>query len=59
MLNYRGDRTARLIANIVMTVLSVCALLPFLLLVGASFTEEKAAVLNGFSIIPSQFGLGA
>lgn len=59
MLNYRGDRTARLIANIVMTVLSVCALLPFLLLVGASFTEEKAAVLNGFSIIPSQFGLVA
>lgn len=35
-----------------------CAAFPAALW-AASFTEEKAAVLNGFSIIPSQFGLGA
>jgi len=58
-MNYKGDKQLQLIAHIVMVFLSACALFPFLLLVGASFTEEKAAILNGFSIIPSKLGFGA
>lgn len=58
-MNYKGDKQLRLIGHIVMIILAVCSLFPFLLLVGASFTEEKAAIRNGFSIIPSEFSLGA
>jgi len=58
-MNYKGDKQLRLIANVVMICLAVFALFPFLLLVGASFTDENAAILNGFSIIPSKFSLGA
>lgn len=58
-MNYKGDKQFQLIAHVVMIFLSVCALFPFLLLVSSSFTDEKAAILNGFSIIPSKFGLGA
>ena len=42
-----------LIGNIVMVILSLCAFLPFWLLIAASFTEEHTAVREGYKFIPS------
>lgn len=42
----------RIFSNIVMSVLSLCCILPFILLVSASITEEAALTINGYSFIP-------
>lgn len=54
-----SDKRMRLIAHVVLLIMSFCALFPFLLLVSASFTEEQSAIKDGFNIIPKVFGLGA
>lgn len=46
-------------ANVMMTVLSLLAILPILLLIIASFTDESAALQNGFSYLPEKFSLDA
>lgn len=46
-------------AHIVMVILSIFAVLPFILLISASLTEEKAALNYGFNFIPKVFSLDA
>lgn len=55
----KSEKRMQRIAHGVLTVLSVCALFPFLLMISASFTEENAAVREGFHIIPTVFSLNA
>ena len=38
---------------------TLCALLPFILLIIASFTDETAAVTNGYSFFPEKWSIGA
>lgn len=45
--------------NLVMIILSLCCLLPFVLLVVSSFTEEAALIRDGYSFIPKAFSLDA
>lgn len=47
-----------LAANIIMMICSVAAILPFLLLIIASFTDDKTAILNGYSYFPENGLLG-
>ena len=42
----------RIAANIIMTILSLCCLLPFILLFSASITDEATLTLYGYSFIP-------
>ena len=42
----------RIAAHIVLILLSMLALLPFILLIIASFTEESVALMNGYSLVP-------
>ena len=44
-----------LAANIIMMICSVAAILPFLLLIIASFTDDKTAILNGYSYFPEKW----
>lgn len=46
-------------ANVVCILFSLCAVLPFLLLVMASFTDNSWATVNGFSFFPKEFSLAA
>ena len=39
----------KLLSNAVLILFTLCALLPFILLIIASFTDETAAVTNGYS----------
>lgn len=49
----------QLLVNIIMIVLSLSCILPFVLLVVASFTEEAALLENGYSFFPKKLSLEA
>ncbi len=59
MVNSRDEKITRAIATVVMSFLAICALLPFILLIIASFTDNGVAVREGYSFFPSQFSLSA
>lgn len=46
-------------AHFMMLIFSICAVLPFLLLVVSSFTSNEAIILNGYSLFPKEFSLEA
>lgn len=54
-----SEKRIRVIAHIVMATISIFAIMPFILLISASLTEEKAALKYGFNFIPRVFSLGA
>ena len=47
------------VAHIVLIIVSALAILPFILLIIASFTDETVALLNGYSYFPEKWSLGA
>ena len=49
----------RVAANVILTIASLLALLPFLLLIIASFTDEQVALADGFSYLPKKLSLAA
>ncbi len=56
---FNEEKTMQALAHVVMIVLSVLAVVPFLLLISASFTKETVAVKYGYKFIPSVFSLDA
>lgn len=55
----RDQKRWSISANVAMTILSLLAILPILLLIIASLTDETAALQHGFSYIPEKFSLEA
>ena len=55
----KQDRAIQLIAYIVLGLLTLCALLPFILLVIVSFTDNSVTIVNGYSFLPEQLSLSA
>jgi len=55
----KDQKRWKIAAHIVMIILSVCALLPFALLIIASFTDETVALMNGYSFFPAKLSLDA
>ncbi len=55
----KSERHTQIAAHIVMIFLCLCAVLPFILLLAASLTEESAAINYGFNFIPRVFSLDA
>lgn len=53
------EKRFRLIATIILLVLSIVALFPMILLVVASFTEENELITRGYQIFPRAFSLEA
>lgn len=49
----------RIISNIVMFIFALCAIVPFILLVIASLTDNQWAMVNGFSFFPKKWSLSA
>lgn len=50
-------RVIKIISYTFISFLALLALLPFLLVLGTSFSNEKMVLLHGFSIIPRQFSI--
>ncbi len=55
----RDEHIWHVMAHVVMIVLSLMAILPFILLVTASFTDNNTAVREGYSYLPSVWSLEA
>ena len=55
----REERRFQVIGNIVMIILTACALLPMILLVLSSLTDNDTLIRNGYSFLPEKFSLQA
>ena len=55
----KSERRMARLAHVVLIVFSLMAVLPFILLISASPTEENAALKYGFGFIPKVFSLAA
>lgn len=55
----RESKVVQMIAHAVMFIVSLLAILPFILLIIASFTDNSWAVANGFSFFPDKWSADA
>lgn len=55
----RGDGYYQAVIIIILSFMALCAILPFLLLVMSSVTEEATLARNGYSFFPERFSLYA
>ena len=55
----RDEKRWRFFAHVVLIILSFMAVMPFILLVIASFTDEAVALADGYSYFPEKFSLAA
>lgn len=51
------DRVQQILMHVFMIILVLCCVLPFLLMVMASFTDEQTLIRNGYSFFPEKFSL--
>lgn len=56
---YKSDYIMQGISHLILGIMTLLALLPFVLLIIASFTDEEIAIKNGFSFFPEKWGLSA
>lgn len=54
-----GDKAYQVLIFAILTILALCALLPFLLLVSSSLTENATLLKEGYSFLPRNFTLYA
>lgn len=54
-----NDKKWEISAHILLIVLSIIALIPFILLIISSFTDENTVLLNGYSFFPQKLSLKA
>ena len=55
----KGHKKFLVLSHIILIFISVCAIIPFYLLVLSSMTEENYAVAHGYSLLPSHLSLDA
>ena len=51
----REDKIFQLIGHVVMIILTICALVPLILLAISSFTDNDTLIQNGYSFFPEKF----
>jgi putative aldouronate transport system permease protein len=55
----RGEKAFKIFAFAALGLMTLCALVPFLLIVITSFTSEKSIILNGYSLFPARLSIDA
>ena len=55
----RSSRSTQLMLKVLFIVLSILFLIPFIMLVSASLTEEKEIIMNGYNLWPRKFSIEA
>lgn len=59
MIMSKGRKAYQAVINIILLLVSLCMILPLLLLFMSSITEENTLVVNGYSFFPAQLSAGA
>jgi len=55
----RSEKIFQLVINIILIVMSLCAVIPVLILFTGSITSEKELITNGYSLFPKELSLDA
>ncbi|MBE7023511.1 MAG: carbohydrate ABC transporter permease [Ruminococcaceae bacterium] len=55
----KEDRMTKIIAHSLLTILSACCLIPFMIILGSSFESQSQIMTTGYTIIPKSFTLDA
>ncbi|MGB4659350.1 MAG: carbohydrate ABC transporter permease, partial [Mobilitalea sp.] len=55
----KEEKRYQIFSNIIMIILSACAIIPLILLVISSFTDNDTLIRNGYSFVPEKFSLYA
>lgn len=55
----KDKKRFQIIGNIVMSLMTICAILPMILLLIASFTDNDALIRNGYSFFPEKLSIDA
>ena len=55
----RGEKTFEFVVHMVMIFLCLLVVIPFILLIVGSFTDEAVAVRDGYTFFPDKFSLDA
>ena len=56
-LETRGEKSFRIFALVLLSILTLIAILPFILIIISSFTDESTLVSNGYSYFPAKWSL--
>ncbi len=56
-LETRGEKSFRIFALVLLSILTLLAILPFILIIISSFTDESTLVSNGYSYFPAKWSL--
>lgn len=56
-LETRGEKSFRIFALVLLSILTLLAILPFILIIVSSFTDEATLVGNGYSYFPAKWSL--
>jgi putative aldouronate transport system permease protein len=56
---YKQDKVLQFWCNFILIIITLTIILPFLLLIASSFTDEAAIVKYGYSFFPKQWSLNA
>lgn len=59
MRKIKGDTVFQIVINVILIILVLSCILPFILLIMASFTEESVLIADGYSFWPKVFSLDA
>lgn len=59
MIMSKGRRAYQIAINAILLLVSLCMILPLVLLFMSSITEENSLIVNGYSFFPQKFSLGA
>ena len=51
----RGDRIYQVIITLILIIFALCAILPFILLLSSSLTDEATLLKEGYAFIPRKF----
>lgn len=55
----KDEKVFQIASHVVLMILAVCAILPFVLLVVSSLTDEKTIMANGYSFFPKKWSFDA
>lgn len=59
MKNVNSEKRFQNISLIIMLIITVICILPFILMISASITEEKTLIKEGYKFLPSKFSFGS
>jgi putative aldouronate transport system permease protein len=59
MKNMTDEKKFNMVGTVILSILAIIALMPIILIVIASFSDEQSLLSNGYSYLPSKWSLNA